>query len=138
MESLLGIEQKMRDVKGLRQVFDKIESHVRSLSSLGVDYSVAYGSLLAPVLLKRIPQEIALIVSHEVKEDSWNLDDLLKIIEREIQARERTTQDANGTARRPNREPAAATALLTDNSVSALCCFCNKPRISSIQNCIDN
>ena len=131
MESLLGIEQvsSIRDVKGLRQVFDKIESHVRSLSSLGVD-SAAYGSLLAPVLMKRIPQEIALIISREVKEDSWNLDDLLKIIEREIQARERTTQDANGAARRPNREPATATALLTDNSVSALCCFCNKPHAS--------
>ena len=80
--------------------------------------------------MKRIPQEIALIVSREVKEDSWNLDDLLKIIERKIQASERTTQDANGTARRPNREPATATALLTDNSVSALCCFCNKPHAS--------
>ena len=88
---------------------------------------MAYGSLLAPVLMKRIPQEIALIVSREVIEDSWNLDDLLKIVEREIQAKERTTRNANGTARRPNREPTTASVLLTDNSVSALCCFCNKP-----------
>ena len=97
--------------------------------ALGVD-SATFGSLLAPVLMKRIPQEIALIVSREGKEVSWNLDDLLKIIEREIQARERTTQDANGTARRSNREPATATALLTDNSVPALRCFCNKPHAS--------
>ena len=116
MKSLLGIEQVtlIRDVKGLRQVFDKIESHVRSLSSLGVD-RVAYGSLLAPVVMKRIPQEIALIVSRDVKEDSWNLDDLLKIIEREIQARERTTQDANGAARRPNREPVKGKTLYQKN-----------------------
>lgn len=70
MESLLDMEQvsSIRDVRGLREVFDKIESYVRSLSSLGVD-SAAYGSLLVPVLMKRILQEIALTVSHEVKED---------------------------------------------------------------------
>ena len=59
----------MRDVNGLRQIFDKIVYHVRSLSSLGVD-SASYGSLLAPVIMKWIPQEIALIVRRKVKEDS--------------------------------------------------------------------
>ena len=122
---------------GLRQVFDKIEPHVHSVSSrLGVDFA-AYASLLAPVLMKRIPQETALIVSREVKEDSWNLDNVVKIIEREIQARERTTQDANGTARRPSGWGTCYFNCAIDRqfSLSFVLLLQQTSCISSMQNC---
>ena len=52
MEILLGAESvsSATQVASLHRLYDKVESNVRSLSSLGVN-SESYGSLLSPVLL---------------------------------------------------------------------------------------
>ena len=52
MDVLLNVEPvtSPQNVKGLRHLYDLVESHVRSLKSLGVT-SDSYGSLLSPVLL---------------------------------------------------------------------------------------
>ncbi len=62
------------NVKGLCRLNDLVESNVRSLRSLGVE-SASYGSLLASVLITKIPQELQLIVSRKM---DWNLDALEK------------------------------------------------------------
>ena len=55
MEILLNVEPvtSQHDLKGLRHLFDLIESHVRSLKSLGVSPD-SYGALLSSVLLSPI------------------------------------------------------------------------------------
>ena len=65
-----------------------VESHVRSLKSLGVSPD-SYGTLLSSVLLNKLPLEIRLIASRKVDEDRWSLDALLKVVEEEIRVRER-------------------------------------------------
>ena len=45
-----------KDLTGLRKFFDNIESHLRSLQSLGIE-SKNYGSLLAPIILDRLPHQ---------------------------------------------------------------------------------
>ena len=76
------------DLKALRKLHDLVESHVRSLSAIGVD-PASYGSLLVPVLLNKLPSELQLIVSRKIPEGGWSLDPLLKIIEEKIAGRER-------------------------------------------------
>ena len=44
------------NIKGLRRLHDYVETHTRSLKSLGVD-SYTYGTLLASVLVSKIPEE---------------------------------------------------------------------------------
>ena len=65
------------ELKGLRHLYDQIESHVRGLKSLGVA-SESYGSLLSSVLLNKLPRELRLIISRKTTDDTWNLDHLMK------------------------------------------------------------
>ena len=89
MDLLLNVDAVTSDqnLKGLRHLYDHIESNVRSLKSLGVT-SENYGSLLASILMNKLPQELKLIITRKRDED-WNLDSILGEIEKEIEARER-------------------------------------------------
>ena len=125
MEALLNLEAvtSSRDLKNLRQLYDKVESHVRCLKSLDVT-SASYGSILSSILMKKIPQDLCLIVSREIVSDEWDLDSLMKVIEKEIEARERAAVDSSVNTKRPGREPSTTSALLTNN-LQVACCFCN-------------
>ena len=93
MDNLLCAEAvtSANNMKSIRKLYDLVESNIRSLKSLNVPPE-SYGSLLSSVLLKKMPQEIQLIVSRNVTGTDWsNLDVLLKIVEEEIEARERMT-----------------------------------------------
>ena len=106
------------NVKELRNLYDQIEANVRSLQTLGVD-SGSYGSLLVSVLLTRIPEEIRLIVTREYTEGSdWNLDNLLKALEKELSARER--------CRMISQEDRLSTVhTLNVNESQIRCVYCN-------------
>ena len=54
MKALLNLEAvtSSRDLKNLRQLYDKVESHVRCLKSLDNITSASYGSLLSSILMK--------------------------------------------------------------------------------------
>ena len=92
METLLNINsvQSGLNSQALRQLHDLIESHVRSLKSLGVSSS-SYGSLLSSVVVSKLPQDLRLIITREVR-DEWDLDHILDVLRSELEARER----ANG------------------------------------------
>eukprot|EP00731_Ephydatia_muelleri_P025526 Em0017g609a len=133
MEQLLAIEgvNSQHDTKGLRHLYDVVESNVRSLKSLGVN-AESYGSLLSPVLMNKLPSELKLIVSRKFKEsDDWDFAELLKLIEEEVQARERTSACAAYGSRQTKELPTGA-ALLVDTP-SPHCCFCQQQHPS--QNC---
>ncbi|KAL5490750.1 hypothetical protein EMCRGX_G015929, partial [Ephydatia muelleri] len=109
-------------------LFDKVESHVRSLKSIGIAAS-SYGNLLASILMKKIPSELCLIVSRETVEDNWDLDSLLKVLEKEIEARERASTNTSSQPRKPTREYSTAAALLANSS--PLCVFCDQSHYST-------
>jgi len=64
MEALLNLEEVISqyNLKALRHLYNQVESQVRGLRALGVGAD-SYGSLLAPVILNKLPQEIRLIMS---------------------------------------------------------------------------
>lgn len=126
MEQLLNIEgvTSQHDVKGLRHLYDVIESNVRSLKSLGVS-AESYGSLLTAVLMSKLPSELRLIASRRFADrDNWDLMDLLSVLEEEVQARERSSTRGTQEARRPKEHPTGAT-LLVDSTLPH-CCFCQQ------------
>ena len=43
-----------------------------------------------------LPQELCLIVSREIGDEEWRIDDIMSIVEREISARERAFMPSNG------------------------------------------
>ena len=96
MDTLLNMEPvtSVHNLKGLRRLHDDVESHVRSLKTLGVT-SKSYGSLLSSALLSRLPQDLRLIISRRVPDSEWNLDSLLREVEEELAARERTVANSS-------------------------------------------
>ena len=75
------------DLKGLRRLYDTVESHVRGLRALGID-AVSCGQLLSSILMNKLPAEMHLIISHELSGGKWNIEQMMRIINREIEARE--------------------------------------------------
>ncbi|CAB4034050.1 Hypothetical predicted protein [Paramuricea clavata] len=104
MNALLNLPKvtNVDDLKALRQLHDKVESHMRGLKSLEVD-SGSYGSLLTPILIDKLPKELRLEVTKQLKED-WDLDELIKIFKRELEARERASL-LPGSSRDPPSKP---------------------------------
>ena len=138
MDVLLNVEPvtSQYNLSGLRHMYDLMESHIRSLKSLGVA-SESYGSLLSPVLLNKLPSELRLIVSREVSDEEWSLDAILKVIEEEIRARERTTvnptrqQQQQQHRRGSDRGPHTAAALVSGAVSGPSCCYCQQSHSSS-------
>lgn len=63
MDTLIHVDAvtSSNNVKGLRRLFDLVESNVGSLALLGVD-SKSYDALRFSVLISKIPQDVQLIV----------------------------------------------------------------------------
>ncbi len=90
MEVLLSLEAVVSDSnwRALRHLYDTVESQIRGLNSMGVK-SETYGALLSSVMLGKLPQEIRLFLSRGMGDGDRNLDDMMKLLLGELQARER-------------------------------------------------
>ena len=87
----LPVVSSVNDVKGIRQLYDKTEIHIRGLQALSVE-AQQYVSLLVPVLLNKVPQELRLIINREFDTGNWSLDELLKVFKTEVEAGKGVTQ----------------------------------------------
>ena len=89
MDILLNVSPVTnQDTRKLRELYDTLEAHVRSLKSLGIP-SNSYGSLLSSIIMNKLPQEVRLIISREIKDHDWQLDNIMHALEDELKARER-------------------------------------------------
>lgn len=127
MDALMNLEtvSSQHNLKGLRRLYDCVESHTRSLKSLGVEPG-SYGGLLASVLINKLPQELQLFVSRKVGENEWSLDEMMKVIGEEVQARERTTTVTPVALKKPNKELPTAAALLAGGNSGVSCSYCQQ------------
>ncbi|GFX38826.1 uncharacterized protein TNCV_1889901 [Trichonephila clavipes] len=79
------------DIVGLRNLYDRAETQIRSLESLGVK-GESYSNLLTPILLKQIPSELILEFNRSQKDERFDLSALLQFLHLEIRSRERASQ----------------------------------------------
>lgn len=116
-------------MKGLRKLFDVVESKVRGLRALGVPSS-SYGGLLSSVLIGKLPAELRLIISRELNEAEWDLESMMRILEREVEARERSAGAL--PSRNPvTKSPHTALSLMTGASIQVSCVYCSQPHSST-------
>lgn len=101
MDAMLKLNSvsTMADIKKIRQIYDQVEIHVRGLQAQGVD-SAQYGTLLIPIMMAKIPEDVRLILSRQFCGD---LDELLKAFKTELEARERCASSSVGTSSRTNQ-----------------------------------
>ncbi|GFX83289.1 uncharacterized protein TNCV_4988831 [Trichonephila clavipes] len=74
------------DIVGLRNLYDRAETQIRSLESLGVK-GESYSNLLTPILLKQIPSELVLEFNRSQKDEGFDLSALLQFLHLEIRSR---------------------------------------------------
>ena len=111
---------------GLRHLYDEVESHVRSLRSLGVTPD-SYGALPSPVVLSKLPPELRLIVSRKVSDSTLNVDSLLETMEGELLARERALPSAQSPSRRnqDKTRPTSTAATINSLTLQLIARLCN-------------
>lgn len=108
MEGLLKISNCGGDRStSLHVVFDKIMVHIGGLEALGVT-SAQYGSLLIPVIMTKFPNDVRLRIARETGREAWRIDDLLKIVRQEVEAREAS----EGAAVNPAKVSVQSTRIL--------------------------
>ena len=73
----LPVIKSVNDVKGLRKLYEKVESSVRNLKTLDVDPS-SYGNLLVPLINAKLPNELKFLITRKFENEVWPLSDLLK------------------------------------------------------------
>ena len=88
MEELLKLNVCVVDKPSqLHFLYDKISVNIRGLEALGVK-SEQYGSLLIPIIMAKLPDEIRIQVTRNTAQDVWEIDSLLGLIQSENDARE--------------------------------------------------
>ena len=75
------------NVTELRELYNRIESNVRALKTVGIQQE-HFGSLFIPIILEKILNVIRLQISQQLGKEKWNIDEFLQCINREITARE--------------------------------------------------
>ena len=92
MDELIKLQPSHNDrPASLRYIYDRISVHVRGLASLGIS-TEQYGSLLIPVVMSKLPNEIRLEVARNSTDEIWKIEDLLQTIKKEVEARETSEQ----------------------------------------------
>ena len=77
-----------RELNKLRGLYDNIEKYIRNLKSLGINSS-AYGPVLIPSILQKLPSDIRLTVTKRTSGDDWDFDAVLQAFHQELSAREK-------------------------------------------------
>eukprot|EP00794_Sanderia_malayensis_P005751 gene5751-biopygen4665 len=106
-----------KNIRDLRELYDKVEVHVRGLQSLDVP-TPSYGSLLVPVLLSKIPEDVRLLIGREIKDDKWELGRLLNLLRHHIsicEGRQGETQDSTSKV-----YPSQSNVVTTDAKETAV------------------
>lgn len=152
MDALLKLHSSTSstDIKSTRRLYDTIESHIRSLQNLGVE-SKSYGSLLVPVIMSKIPEEMRLIVSRKFDQNTWDIDGMLEAFKTELEARERCFHMRSSSREEPPKrhntgikQDSTTSALFVDNRkkefdpTTVTCTYCQGQHLSARCNIVSN
>ena len=104
MNKLLNLDpvKSSSNVKALRTLYDSCEINIRSLNSLGI-VSESYGSLLGPIILKLLPDDLNLEFNkRRNSKQQYNITELLDFIRLEVESREASNLIINSKKKEPN------------------------------------
>ena len=78
-----------KDMKGLRELLDQIESSIRNLSLLDVTTD-SYGTLLVPLINDKLPDNIRISIAKNFDDEIWDIGKLITLLRKEVEAKERS------------------------------------------------
>ena len=89
MESLINIPLPTNNTTNLREFYDTCESHIHGLEALDVKAD-SYGNLLIPILLKKLPEELACLIFRANPSTDKCLTELRTELRKEIETLKRS------------------------------------------------
>ena len=90
MQTLIQLPAPMNTLHSLRKFYDDMETKIRALESLRKPQE-AYGDVLVPIVLNKLPGDIRAHLAHQHGDDDWLLSDLRRAIFKEINIKEAGT-----------------------------------------------
>ncbi|XP_071177507.1 uncharacterized protein [Mytilus edulis] len=138
MQALLDIPAPKNTLSQLRSYYDRTETYIRGLESLGQAQD-SYGSLLIPVILNKMPGEIRKNLTREHGSSDWFLGDLRRSIFKELAILE------SGSSTESFESPSTTATFYTNTksrenwpktnspqkSYQISCAYCKEPHFSS-------
>ena len=137
MESLykLPVIRSSEDVRSTRDFHDKIEMNLQSVEAIGVEPE-SYGCLLVPMIKDKIPNELNIHISckFDASVDIWKINDLMRELKLEIEARERVGDAKRLKSQRTPRD--TVEGLLSVDKIT--CPFCQQDHFADRCNIVTN
>ena len=112
MNALLEMHTPTTSPSALQLFYDSIESHTRSLSSLGQSRET-YGSLLVPIILNKLPADVKKSLARQHGSDVWTIDELQGALLNEIRILE---MGSNHLLKGQPTSPQLTAAFLTNST----------------------
>ena len=126
-QALLNIQPVYRDydLKGIRKFYTEMETNHRAVLSLGRKQE-NYSDILVPQLEDKLPSYLRISVLQQKKDSTWNMEELLTVLQKEIKIRESNPQGTQeiSKATRKDRQIATGSALIGKKSSSKDCPYC--------------
>ena len=111
---------------------DCVETNVRCLESLGLEPK-SYGPLLISVFMRKLPEELKLIISREFDKVVWDIRIIIDALKRELQGREKISFSLGENQQKDSDFHFSGSALHTafqERKFNFKCAFCDKPQNS--------
>ena len=133
MEELVKIPpvKDKGDTKGLRDLADQVETHLRCLRTMEVDPET-HGLLLVPLLKRKLPASVNLLLSRKFNsnDELWKIDDIMRELKSEVEARERSITEVDEFKEKEKKKvpkfQSTVEGLLGQAHGRLTCPFCEK------------
>ena len=137
MQALVELKNPSNTLSSLQSFYDSVESHVRSLQSLGTSQEM-YGSMLVPIILTKLPTEVRRNIARSHGTEKWTLSELQSSVLQELKILEMGADYSNNlhtpTAafftkadhRQPHRQQSS-------QPIKKSCSFCKSTSHSSLK-----
>ena len=112
----------VNSITSLQKIYDRVESTTRNLKSVGINPD-SYGSLLTPLLTKKLPSELAMIIARKFSDEIWNLEELMNHFKQELHARERCSSVTVKTAEKQTLDESTFLFVVGHDNVSCVYCL---------------
>ena len=128
MNKLLNLSNSgnLNDLKYLRQLYNNIDTQVRSLTCLGMDLE-SYGPMLIPVVMSRLPENLKLNITRQFDQDFRDIKLTWKSFKNELAVLEKLSLTKAADKDEFEFNTASGTCLYTAQGESKFsCAFCHQ------------
>ena len=146
VQALVQLPAPSDNIGALRNFYDRMETNIRGLESLG-EMPDHHGNLLIPIILEKLPANTRRHLAREHGTGKWSLPDLRRAIHREIEILEagRTSDETSSHSYKPTacfftgtkQKSGISEGRFQKDSTTRTCVYCNQSHTGECQTVSD-